>query len=89
KAEFAIHVAQDWQHRGLGRWLLDKLVASLRMRGTSELVGQCVEENVAMAALARRTGFEVRPIADGVVSLRLALAGPAWWEGRLRRAGQG
>ena len=81
KAEFAIHVAQDWQHRGLGRRLLDKLVASLRTRGTSELVGQCLEENVAMAALARHAGFEVRPIPDGLVSLRLALTGRAWWEG--------
>ena len=88
KAEFAIHVAQDWQHRGLGRWLLDKLVASLRTRGTSELVGQCLEENLAMAALARRAGFEVLPAPDGLVTLRLALAGRAWWEGRGARASQ-
>ncbi|NUO73574.1 MAG: bifunctional acetate--CoA ligase family protein/GNAT family N-acetyltransferase [Frateuria sp.] len=81
KAEFAIHVAQDWQHRGLGRWLLGKLVTSLRARGTSELVGQCLEENVAMAALARRAGFEVRPAPDGLVMLRLPLTGRAWWEG--------
>ncbi|NUO72567.1 MAG: GNAT family N-acetyltransferase, partial [Frateuria sp.] len=87
KAEFAIHLAQDWQHRGLGRRLLDRLVASLRMRGTSELVGQCLEENVAMAALARRAGFDVRPVPDGLVNLRLALTGRAWWEGRGQRAG--
>lgn len=88
KAEFAIHVAQAWQHRGLGRRLLGKMVEYLRARGTSELVGQCLEENVAMAALARQSGFEVQPVPDGLVTLRLSLSGRAWWEARAARAVQ-
>ena len=73
-AEFAIHVAGPWQGKGLGRLLLDKLIAYQRSRGTQELVGQCLEQNEGMAALARRCEFEVDvvPGAD-TVSLRLKL----------------
>ena len=73
-AEFAIHVAGPWQGKGLGRLLLDKLIAYQRSRGTQALVGQCLEQNEGMAALARRCGFEVDvvPSAD-TLSLRLTL----------------
>ena len=63
KAEFAIQVAAPWQGKGLGRALLGKLIRYLRERGTQEVMGQCLSENAAMAALARRLGFEVK--ADG------------------------
>ena len=85
EAEFAIHVAAQWQHRGLGRWLLDKLVGYLSSRGTTQVVGQCLQENAAMAALARGQGFAVRPVPDGLVTMRLPLAGPGWWESRVAR----
>jgi acetyltransferase len=85
QAEFAIHVAARWQHRGLGRWLLEKLVGYLSARGTTEVVGQCLQENAGMAALARSQGFEVRPVPDGLLTLRLPLAGPGWWESRVAR----
>jgi acetyltransferase len=74
QAEFAIQIASDWQNRGLGRALLSKLLAYLRARGTAEVVGQCLQENVAMAALARGSGFEVRPASDRTVAFRLALS---------------
>ena len=73
-AEFAIQVATDWQGKGLGRVLLDKLIRYLRERGTAEVVGQCLPENAGMAALARRSGFEVTagPTPDAM-SMRLVL----------------
>lgn len=71
-AEFAIQVAREWQGRGLGRLLLDKLIRHLRERGTREVVGACLPENAAMASLAGRLGFEVRPGDDQTV-LRLRL----------------
>lgn len=74
-AEFAIQVASAWQGKGLGRLLMDKLVRYLKERGTARLVGQCVPENAAMAALARAAGLQVEPAgADGTVALGLALA---------------
>ncbi|MCG2594390.1 bifunctional acetate--CoA ligase family protein/GNAT family N-acetyltransferase [Ramlibacter sp. XY19] len=73
-AEFAIQVASDWQRRGLGRALLRKLLAYLRARGTAEVVGQCLQENAGMLALARSEGFETSPETEGTVRLRLRLA---------------
>jgi acetyltransferase len=74
RAEFAMQVASDWQGKGLGRLLLNKLTSYLRERGTAEVVGQCLRENAAMASLARSLGFEVA--ADAVpdtMTLRLLL----------------
>jgi acetyltransferase len=75
QAEFAILVASGWQHRGLGRLLLRKMVAYLRTRGTAEVIGQCLEENKAMASLARATGFGVSPSPEGTIALRFPLHG--------------
>ncbi len=74
QAEFAIQVASDWQGKGLGRRLLDKLTGYLRERGTSEVVGQCLPENIGMASLARQAGFLVsNGPSDDTVELRLQL----------------
>jgi acetyltransferase len=72
RAEFAIQVASAWQGKGLGRLMLGKLVDYLRARGTGEIVGQCLPENAAMAALARGAGLEVVPAGD-TTTLKLAL----------------
>ena len=74
QAEFAMQVASAWQRRGLGRLMLDKLVAYLRERGTAEVVGQCLVQNTGMAVLARQAGFEVGPGAEAdTLAMRLAL----------------
>ena len=74
QAEFAIQVATDWQGRGLGRQLMDKLIRYLREHGTTEVVGQCLPENVAMAALARQIGFDVSiASAQDTMAMRLSL----------------
>jgi len=72
-AEFAIQVAGGWQRRGLGRLLLDKMLAYLRARGTAEAFGTCLEENRGMAALARQAGFEVTPAPEGTLEMRRRL----------------
>jgi acetyltransferase len=64
RAEFAIQVASDWQGKGLGRVLLDKLTGYLRQRGTQEIVGQCLRENSEMISLAHDAGFVVSPTAS-------------------------
>lgn len=74
RAEFAIQVAGPQQGRGLGRLLLSKLIAYLRSRGTGEVVGECLAENVRLETLARHMGFSISPSTeDGIVLLRLAL----------------
>jgi acetyltransferase len=77
RAEFAIQVATDWQGRGLGRLLLDKLLRYLRARGTIEVVGECLLENLSLAALARHAGFSIEAGSSPDLStLRLALNPP-------------
>ena len=78
RAEFAIQVASDWQAKGLGRLLLDRLLRHLREQGVGEVFGQCLEENRGMAALAQEAGFEVSPGSEpGALDLRLSLY---WYE---------
>ena len=73
-AEFAIQVAGSRQRQGLGRVLLDKMIAYLRGRGTAEIVGTCLGENLAMAGLARQAGFTVSAGTEGTLELRKRLA---------------
>ena len=75
RAEFAIQVAGASQGRGLGRLLLLKLLDHLRQRGTAEVLGECLSENLRLQALARHLGFEVTPEEGGeLLRLRLQLA---------------
>ncbi|MGV3572819.1 MAG: GNAT family N-acetyltransferase, partial [Ramlibacter sp.] len=73
RAEFAIQVAAGWQRRGLGRFLLRKMLDYLQARGTGEVVGECLQENAGMQALARSAGLAVAPQPDGIVGLRRVL----------------
>ena len=74
RAEFAIQVAGGHQGRGLGRLLLDKLIRYLRSSGTAELVGECLDDNQRLKALAQHLGFELRALGqDCVLMLRLNL----------------
>ena len=74
RAEFAIQVAGGQQGQGLGRMLLEKLIRYLRSRGTALLVGECLDDNQRLKALAQHLGFEVSASGEGaVLSLRLNL----------------
>jgi acetyltransferase len=73
RAEFAVQIASDWQRRGLGRWLLQKMIGYLRARGTRELTGLCLPDNAGMGALARALGFEQHAQDHDAVLLRLRL----------------
>lgn len=73
EAEFAVQVAGDWQKRGLGRRLMRKLLAYLHARGTTEVFGGCLHDNVGMVALARELGFVVDTEPQDAVQMRLPL----------------
>ena len=73
QAEFAIQVASDWQRRGLGGQLMDKLLAYLRGHNTREVFGLCLQENVGMVKLARSRGFDVTAGDEGTMRMRLVL----------------
>jgi acetyltransferase len=58
QAEFGILIRSDAKGAGLGRRLMDKVIAFLRGRGTQRLVATVLTENTAMLKLAAQLGFE-------------------------------
>ncbi len=58
--EFAIVVADAWQHRGIGTRLLALLMEAARAKGFKLMEGEVLAENVPMLNLVRRLGFTVR-----------------------------
>lgn len=74
KAEFAIIVRSDLKGKGLGNILFQKLLDYFRSRGTREITGEALSENIGMQQLMRRFGGTVTPSQEaGMVDLRLAL----------------
>ena len=55
-AEVGIAVDDGWQHRGIGRQLMDQLVARARAEGISRLVAYVNDENVPVLRWVRRAG---------------------------------
>ena len=73
-AEVAFVVADRYQHRGLGRILVQRLAAAARERGVAEFVAETLAGNQAMLHLLPSAGFEVKiSRADGLVILRCAI----------------
>ncbi len=64
RAEFSIQVRTGWQGGGLGRRLLTKAIDYLRERGVTQVTGECLPANAAMAKLASSLGFKVHPRDD-------------------------
>jgi len=75
-AEYAITVLTDFQRRGLGRLLMERLIRYARERGIGMLTGRVLAENSGMLALCRAFGFKITLAKDepGVMAVRLPLA---------------
>ena len=56
-AEFALVVADDWQGKGLGRALLERLCDAARAAGYRALYGEILHANRDMLELAAHVGF--------------------------------
>lgn len=72
--EFAVVIADAWQGRGIGRRMLEKLIAVARSRGLTELYGEVLSTNRPMLELARRLGFRVARHPDDATLSRVSLA---------------
>jgi len=55
--EFALTVADDWQKRGLGRQLMERLIAVARDRGLQVMEGDVLAQNSKMLRLCTSLGF--------------------------------
>jgi acetyltransferase len=73
RAEFAVIVRSDLKGRGVGRYLLDRLIAYAKSRGIKELFGDVLAENTAMLALCRDLGCSFVPSSAGVLRATMAI----------------
>jgi acetyltransferase len=72
--EFAIIVHAAARGRGLGRMLLERMLADCRSRKLLLVRAATLPDNAAMLGLARACRFQLLPAADGTVELVQALA---------------
>jgi acetyltransferase len=75
-ADFAIAIADDFQHSGLGNTLLDMLQRSAAARGIGRLCGYVLRNNVRMSGWLEARGWRMGHDLDdpGVVRAELPLA---------------
>ena len=63
--EFAVTVADAWQHRGIGRALMLNLIDSAAAAGIETMVGDVLSSNAPMLHFIRALGFTVKASPDG------------------------
>ena len=63
--EFALTVADAWQHRGIGRALMLNLIDSATAAGIETMVGDILSSNTPMLYFMHSLGFTVESTADG------------------------
>lgn len=77
RAEFAVAVQSNLKGRGLGKLLMQRLIAYAKARGTGELFGDVLEDNARMLSLAHELGFAVSSQAamPGILRVSILLQG--------------
>ncbi|MEE3044679.1 MAG: bifunctional acetate--CoA ligase family protein/GNAT family N-acetyltransferase [Pseudomonadota bacterium] len=63
-AEYAIMVRSDIKGRGLGRVLMEQMIAYCRRKGTETFIGQVLPSNRRMLTLCEKLGFSRKYIPD-------------------------
>ena len=71
--EYAIVVADEWQHRGLGRRMMERLIAIAASRGMKTMFGSILNDNAGMLDLCSRLGFEIGREEDDPYTKRAVL----------------
>jgi GNAT superfamily N-acetyltransferase len=65
-AEISVAVADDWQHQGLGKRLLGRLIEHARAHGVRRLYSMDAASNDGMRRLARDLGFSEQRDPDDI-----------------------
>lgn len=71
--EFALVIADAWQGRGIGRRMMDKLIAVARGRGLGEIYGDVLSTNHPMLGFCRKLGFKLGRNPDDATVTRVTL----------------
>ncbi len=62
--EFAVVVADQWQHKGIGHKLMSVLMDAARAKGLTQMEGEILGTNQAMLGLVASMGFSIHTSAD-------------------------
>jgi len=62
--EFAVVVADQWQHKGIGHKLMSALMDAARAKGLTRMEGEILGTNQAMLGLVASLGFAIHTSAD-------------------------
>jgi len=65
RCEYAIAVADEWQHHGIGHRLMKALMKVAREAGMRYMEGYVLATNQKMLDVVKSLGFECMPSADG------------------------
>lgn len=71
--EFAIVVADDFQHSGLGLKLLDTLIGIAQEKGLMSIYGIVLNDNWRMIGLAKKLGFTMKRLSEEESEVTLEL----------------
>ena len=73
-AEFSILIRSDLKGIGLGRLLMEKLIAYSQTKGTARLTGITMPSNKGMVQLAKKLNFKTEThFEDNIVDMLLIL----------------
>jgi GNAT superfamily N-acetyltransferase len=90
EAEAAFSVEQDWQGRGFGSRLMERVLLAARNRRIERLYMNCLASNGQMQRLARRSGAELEYEGGDVVGILVPeTPSPASWLREVVRDGYG
>jgi acetyltransferase len=64
-AEFAVIVADQWQGKGLGPKLVERVTEIAREQGVKVLGGDVLAENLPMREMVKKLGFQLKKDAEG------------------------
>jgi acetyltransferase len=62
--EFALVVADKWQHKGIGSNLMNALIEAARQRGIKKIEGEILADNYNMLKLTENLGFSLHTNSD-------------------------
>lgn len=85
-AEVAVTVADDWQERGLGRALLDRVTYRARREGVRRFSALVQSDNPASLGLLADVGATQRRVDGGLIELLIELPPKRGMGGKLTRA---
>ncbi len=73
RAEYAIIVGNELTGQGLGRLMMERLIAYAKARGIGELYGEVLRRNVPMLSLCKKLGFTEKVAPDDPTIVHVSL----------------